>query len=219
MKLSFPHTDLLIEHLAQGTKVSSILFDHCKYIVHVYSYKCVCIYIYICVYAHICIYMYMYIYICFSQPPSPCMLRLVWMSVCHAKPPEKTPLCQASAQARVEEAPAEAWTRKSHSRGGLDGLGSIKTQAFRCSGRSSYGQESKRLELNAFQSSGGWTLVIPGSRLFGRGVILGLYGVLIRLECIYIYMQRVVTMSPFDMFLYICLRTHPRMRKEPQSND
>ena len=28
MKLSFPHTDLLIEHLAQGTKVSSILFDH-----------------------------------------------------------------------------------------------------------------------------------------------------------------------------------------------
>ena len=28
MKVSFPHTDLLIEHLAQGTKVSSILFDH-----------------------------------------------------------------------------------------------------------------------------------------------------------------------------------------------
>ena len=27
MKVSFPHTDLLIEHLAQGTKVSSILFD------------------------------------------------------------------------------------------------------------------------------------------------------------------------------------------------
>ena len=30
MKLSFRHTDLLIEHLAQGTKVSSILFDHWK---------------------------------------------------------------------------------------------------------------------------------------------------------------------------------------------
>ena len=29
MKLSFPHTDLLIEHLAQETKVSSIVFDHC----------------------------------------------------------------------------------------------------------------------------------------------------------------------------------------------
>ena len=28
MKVSFPHTDLLIEHLAQATKVSSILFDH-----------------------------------------------------------------------------------------------------------------------------------------------------------------------------------------------
>ena len=28
MTVSFPHTDLLIEHLAQGTKVSSILFDH-----------------------------------------------------------------------------------------------------------------------------------------------------------------------------------------------
>ena len=27
MKVSFPHIDLLIEHLAQGTKVSSILFD------------------------------------------------------------------------------------------------------------------------------------------------------------------------------------------------
>ena len=30
MKVSFPHTDLLIEHLAQGTKVSSILFDQVR---------------------------------------------------------------------------------------------------------------------------------------------------------------------------------------------
>ena len=44
MKLSFPHTDLLIEHLAQGTKVSSILFDH--------IYICIYIYIYAYIYAN-----------------------------------------------------------------------------------------------------------------------------------------------------------------------
>ena len=52
MKVSFPHTDLLIEHLAQGTKVSSILFDH-VHTMYVYRYIHTCImyaYLYMCVY-------------------------------------------------------------------------------------------------------------------------------------------------------------------------
>ena len=56
MKVSFPHTDLLIEHLAQGTKVSSILFDQ-SVCLYVCMSVCMSVCMYVCLYVcNVCMY-------------------------------------------------------------------------------------------------------------------------------------------------------------------